>query len=150
MLCCLGKCGIFALQQEIWLLCVLTSAKQTLSPALTLPVLARSILPILHRLVEDPIPNIRFNVAKSYAVLIDIFKRVPDESTTLSQLESTSPPPSTDGTAKGEELIRGEIMSPLEKLSQDDDVDVRFFATTAAKSWTDHQQGGAGGNAMET
>ncbi|TKA24381.1 hypothetical protein B0A50_06701 [Salinomyces thailandicus] len=125
-------------------------AVSTLSPALTLPVLARSILPILHRLVEDPIPNIRFNVAKSYAVLIDIFKRVPDESTTLSQLESTSPPPSTDGTAKGEELIRGEIMSPLEKLSQDDDVDVRFFATTAAKSWTDHQQGGAGGNAMET
>ncbi|KAI7044906.1 protein phosphatase PP2A regulatory subunit A, partial [Hortaea werneckii] len=58
-------------------------AVSTLSPALTLPVLARSVLPILHRLVEDPIPNIRFNVAKSYAVLIDIFKRLPDESTTL-------------------------------------------------------------------
>ncbi|KAI7501507.1 protein phosphatase PP2A regulatory subunit A [Hortaea werneckii] len=126
-------------------------AVSTLSPALTLPVLARSILPILHRLVEDPIPNIRFNVAKSYAVLIDIFKRLPDETTTLSQLESTSPPPSTQGTAKGEELVRGEIMPPLEKLGQDDDVDVRFFATTAAKSWTDHQAQAHGqGSAMET
>ncbi|KAI7386059.1 hypothetical protein KC336_g17853, partial [Hortaea werneckii] len=53
--------------------------------------------------------------------------------------------------AKGEELVRGEIMPPLEKLGQDDDVDVRFFATTAAKSWTDHQAQAHGqGSAMET
>lgn len=51
-------------------------------------MLARSVLPILHSLVDDPIPNIRFNVAKSYAVLIDIFKRIPDSQTaTVLQLE---------------------------------------------------------------
>jgi len=106
------------------------------------------VLPILHRLVEDPIPNIRFNVAKSYAVLIDIFKRLPNDTTTLSALEKDGQAGSARGTAKGEELIRGEIMSPLEKLGQDDDVDVRFFATTAMKSWTDSAAGS--GNAMET
>ncbi|TKA75305.1 hypothetical protein B0A55_07611 [Friedmanniomyces simplex] len=118
-------------------------AVSTLAPALTLPVLSRSVLPILHQLVEDPIPNIRFNVAKSYAVLIDIFKRLPDDNTTLSQLEKEGGGGRAggggggQGTARGEEVIRGEIMAPLEKLMGDEDVDVRFFATTAGKSWTE-------------
>ncbi|KAK0787725.1 protein phosphatase 2A structural subunit [Friedmanniomyces endolithicus] len=112
-------------------------AVSTLAPALTLPVLSRSVLPILHQLVEDPIPNIRFNVAKSYAVLINIFKRLPDDNTTLSQLEKEGRAGSTSGTARGEEVVRGEIMAPLEKLMGDEDVDVRFFATTARKSWGD-------------
>ena len=51
---------------------------RTLAPALSLQVLATSVLPILSSLVADQIPNIRFNVAKSYAVLIDIFKRLPE------------------------------------------------------------------------
>jgi serine/threonine-protein phosphatase 2A regulatory subunit A len=111
---------------------------QTLAPALTLPTLSRALLPILHQLVEDPIPNIRFNVAKSYAVLIAIFKRLPDDDTTLAELEKDpNAMAGAQGTPKGEEVIRGEIMPPLEKLMGDDDVDVRFFATTAAKSWTD-------------
>ena len=100
-------------------------------------MLARSILPILNTLVSDPIPNIRFNVAKSYAVLIDIFKRLPDSNTaTISSLEKEG---SSDfpGSAKGEQLIKEEVMPQLEKLGSDDDVDVRYFATKAAKSWTD-------------
>jgi serine/threonine-protein phosphatase 2A regulatory subunit A len=124
----------------------LTGSSQTLAPALSLPVLHRSVLPILHQLVEDPIPNIRFNVAKSYAVLIDIFKRLPDDTSTLTELEKAgklSEAPS--GTNKGEDIIRNEIMPPLEKLMQDEDVDVRFFATTAAKSWTDAVVGGGDG-----
>jgi len=48
------------------------------------------------------------------------------------------------GSQRGEQLIRDDVMPPLEKLMQDDDVDVRFFATTAAKSWTDSS------SAMET
>ena len=112
--------------------------EQTLAPALSLPVLARSVLPILNSLVADPIPNIRFNVAKSYAVLIDIFKRLPADSNpnaTILQIEKESGQES--GSEKGEKLIKEEVMPPLEKLMQDDDVDVRFFATTAAKAWTD-------------
>ena len=41
------------------------------------------------------------------------------------------------GSSKGEQLIKDEIMPPLEKLMQDEDVDVRYFATTAGKAWTD-------------
>lgn len=94
------------------------------------------MLPILDALVDDPIPNIRFNVAKSYAVLIDIFKRVPDETSTVAQMEKDG---KTDFSCseKGEQLIKQQVLPPLEKLAQDDDVDVRFFATTASKSWTD-------------
>ena len=102
-----------------------------------MPILARSVLPILGQLVNDPIPNIRFNVAKSYAVLIDIFRKLPDDSTTtVSQLEKAGKT-GFSGSSKGDSIVRDEIMPPLEKLQQDDDVDVRFFATTAAKSWTD-------------
>ena len=122
---------------------------QTLAPALSLPVLARSVLPILHSLVADPIPNIRFNVAKSYAVVIDILKRLPDSpaSATILSLEKEAAESGKGGadfggSAKGEEVIKEEIMPELEKLMQDEDVDVRFFANTAAKAWTD--------SAMET
>ncbi len=106
-------------------------------------MLARSVVPILQSLVSDSIPNIRFNVAKSYSVLIDIFKRLPDSPTaTIASMEKEGV---TDfpGSAKGEQLVREEVMPQLEKLMEDEDVDVRFFATTAAKRWTD-------GSEMET
>ena len=121
-----------------------TLCEQTLAPALSLRVLATAVLPILSSLVADQIPNIRFNVAKSYAVLIDILKRLPDSppDATVSSLEKKGDEGALTGSQKGEELIREEIMPPLEKLMQDEDVDVRFFATTAGKGWTD--------SAMET
>ena len=46
-----------------------------MSPALSLPVINDAVLPILAGLVNDPIPNIRFNVAKSYGVIVDVLKR---------------------------------------------------------------------------
>ena len=101
-------------------------------------VIAQSIFPILSNLVSDQIPNIRFNVAKSYAVLIDVLRRLPDSDETVYSLEKEG---KTDqGCAKGEELIREEVMPNLEKLMTDDDVDVRFFASQAAKSYTDAMQ----------
>nr|POF15211.1 protein phosphatase pp2a regulatory subunit a [Quercus suber] len=116
-------------------------AVSTLAPALSLPVLTHAVIPILGQLVEDPIPNIRFNVAKSYAVLIDIFKRLPDEDSTICAMEKEG---RTDfaANAKSEQLVTEQVLPPLQKLMNDDDVDVRFFATTASKSWTD--------SAMET
>ena len=55
------------------------------------------------------------------------------------------------GSKKGEELIVEEIMPQLEKLMQDEDADVRFFATTAGKVWTDGEGADAvGETAMET
>ena len=83
----------------------------------------------MDKLVVDDIPNIRFNVAKSYSELISVLKRLPSEGTIYSLEKSgTALPPSP----KGQELIEQRILPNLEKLQKDDDVDVRFFATTAA------------------
>ncbi len=107
---------------------------QTLAPAINLDVIEKSILPMMDRLVADDIPNIRFNVAKSYAILIDVLKRLPSKGTLLTleefgRLANLSP--------KGQDLIQQQILPNLEKLQQDDDVDVRYFATTAAGSTSD-------------
>ena len=90
----------------------------------------------MDKLVSDDIPNIRFNVAKSYAVLIDVLRRLPDEGTILS-LEKSSV--STAPSQKGQDVIQ-QILANLEKLQQDDDVDVRYFATTAAGTVPDAMQ----------
>lgn len=84
---------------------------------------------MLEKLVEDDIPNIRFNVAKTYNVLIDVLKRLPEEGTiyTLEKAGTTNSTASPQAT----ELIQQRILPSLEKLQKDDDVDVRFFATTA-------------------
>lgn len=102
----------------------------TLAPVVTLEIIQESVLPMMERLVADPIPNIRFNVAKSYSVLIDTLRRLPTEGT-LAQLEESG---STDAQPdpKGEELINDQIMPNLTKLQDDEDVDVRYFATIAA------------------
>ena len=88
----------------------------------------------MDRLVTDDIPNIRFNVAKSYAILIDVLKRLPSTGTiySLEKSEKAMAP-----SPRGQELIQQQILPNLEKLQQDDDVDVRFFATTAAGSVQD-------------
>jgi serine/threonine-protein phosphatase 2A regulatory subunit A len=94
-----------------------------------LDIIETSILPILDRLVSDEIPNIRFNVAKSYAVLIDTLRRLPTQGT-LADVEKNGKPEGP--SPKGQELIQQSILPSLEKLQADDDVDVRYFATTAA------------------
>ncbi|GAD91679.1 protein phosphatase PP2A regulatory subunit A [Paecilomyces variotii No. 5] len=104
-------------------------AISTLAPAVNLDIIESSILPILERLTTDDIPNIRFNVAKSYAVLVDTLRRLPAEGS-LSDLEKSSE--TKTPSPKGQELIQQRILPNLEKLQQDDDVDVRYFATTAA------------------
>jgi serine/threonine-protein phosphatase 2A regulatory subunit A len=89
---------------------------------------------MMDRLVSDDIPNIRFNVAKSYAVLIDVLKRLPDTGTIIGLEESGE---SGTPSPKGHELIQEQILPNLQKLQQDDDVDVRYFASTAAGSITE-------------
>lgn len=84
---------------------------------------------MMDRLVGDDIPNIRFNVAKSYAVLIDTLKRLPAEGTIIGLEKAGITPPAA---SRCHELIYQNIIPNLEKLQQDSDVDVRYFATTAA------------------
>lgn len=85
---------------------------------------------MLDKLVTDDIPNIRFNVAKTYAVLIDVLRRLPDQGTiyTLEKAGATNFTPSQ----RGADIVSQRILPNLEKLQKDDDVDVRYFATTAA------------------
>jgi serine/threonine-protein phosphatase 2A regulatory subunit A len=98
----------------------------------SMDVISDSILPMMDNLVADAIPNIRFNVAKSYSVLIDVLKRLPEEGTIYSLEKSGNT--TTAASARGQELIQERILPNLEKLQKDDDVDVRYFATTAATS----------------
>ncbi|PGH17344.1 hypothetical protein AJ79_01228 [Helicocarpus griseus UAMH5409] len=112
-------------------------AISTLAPAIDLNIIENSILPILERLVGDDIPNIRFNVAKSYAVMIDTLKRLPAEGT-LADLEKSGKA-STPGP-RNHTIVQQKILPNLEKLQQDDDVDVRYFATTAASSFSEAMQ----------
>lgn len=97
-----------------------------------------AILPMMDKLLADEIPNIRFNVAKSYAVLIDVLARLPAEGSLHSieqQQASNGSGGERNGLAPsphGHELVQSHILPGLEKLQQDDDVDVRYFATVAA------------------
>lgn len=78
--------------------------------------------------MTDDIPNIRFNVAKSYAVLIATLRRLPADKTLVEvekSEETITPSP------QSQELIQNRVVPSLEKLQEDDDVDVRYFATTA-------------------
>jgi serine/threonine-protein phosphatase 2A regulatory subunit A len=92
---------------------------------------------MMDKLVNDDIPNIRFNVAKSYGVLVNTLKQLPEEGTVIA-LEKAGTP--GQGCQKATEVITKSILPNLEKLQQDDDVDVRYFATTAAQSFTDAMQ----------
>lgn len=102
-------------------------------------VIAKSILPMLDKMVDDDIPNIRFNVAKTYSVLINALRRLPEEGTLYSlEKEGVEIAPSH----KGQELIQQRVLPNLAKLQKDDDVDVRYFATTAAAEATVPAPGG--------
>lgn len=95
------------------------------------------ILPMIHQLIHDPIPNIRFNVAKSYGVLIDVLRKLPAEGT----LANVKPEDTTTGPSDlGLELIQKQIVPNLEKLQADSDVDVRFFAGQAMANIGDLMQ----------
>lgn len=90
---------------------------------------------MLDNLVNDDIPNIRFNVAKSYKVLIDVLRRLPESGTVADVEAGKASAPPEGGNAKALEVVSERIVPNLEKLRQDDDVDVRYFATVALKSW---------------
>ncbi|KAI9276001.1 armadillo-type protein [Sporodiniella umbellata] len=81
----------------------------TISVSLTPEVVADKVLPTVVGLVEDPIPNVRFNVAKSLEVLIPILKQHPDT----------------------ERFLDTTVHEALQKLSKDPDVDVKWFAEKA-------------------
>jgi serine/threonine-protein phosphatase 2A regulatory subunit A len=83
---------------------------------------------MINQLIDDRIPNIRFNVAKSYSVLIQVLRQLPAEGT-LTNLKPEEIP--TGPAPLALELIQQQILPGLEKLRADQDRDVRFFAEQA-------------------
>ncbi|KAH7911197.1 armadillo-type protein [Hygrophoropsis aurantiaca] len=81
----------------------------TISPSLTLPIVQSEIIAPLLQLAVDPIPNIRFNVAKSLEVLAVSF----------------------GATVEGREFINQRVIPVLEQQKNDSDADVRYFSTRA-------------------
>lgn len=104
------------------------TAITTLSPVVNIEVIQEFILPMVNQLIDDRIPNIRFNVAKSYGVLIGVLRQLPAEGT-LTNLKPEEIP--TGPSPAGLELIQKNILPNLEKLRGDQDRDVRYFAEQA-------------------
>jgi serine/threonine-protein phosphatase 2A regulatory subunit A len=76
---------------------------------LNIEIVVSEILEPLLQLAVDPIPNIRFNVAKSLEVVAESFGETP----------------------AGHKVIRERIVPVLEQQKNDQDADVRYFAMRA-------------------
>jgi serine/threonine-protein phosphatase 2A regulatory subunit A len=85
---------------------------QTMAPALTLEIVQQDVIDRLLDLADDPIPNIKFNVAKSLEVLATTY----------------------GATAQGKQLIQTRILPKLEMQKNDADADVRYFAARAIQN----------------
>jgi len=72
-------------------------------------IIRADIAGLLLDLSNDPIPNIRFNVAKSFEVMVPMF----------------------DSTSGGSQFIQEFILPALERQKNDPDADVRYFASRA-------------------
>ncbi|KAA1468241.1 ARM repeat-containing protein [Dentipellis sp. KUC8613] len=81
----------------------------TIAPSLNVEIIRDDILEALLHLAVDPIPNIRFNVAKSLEVLATTFGH----------------------TEEGKALAQQKLVPALETLKNDLDADVQYFATHA-------------------
>lgn len=77
-----------------------------MATALTPSIIRDQVLAAVIGLAEDPIPNVRFNVAKTLKVIAPMLKK--------------EPAPSDE-----------QVAQTLVKLSGDSDVDVRYFAEKA-------------------
>ncbi|GAA93463.1 uncharacterized protein L969DRAFT_86165 [Mixia osmundae IAM 14324] len=84
----------------------------TMATALDVQTISTSVLETVNRLVEDPIPNIRFATAKCLGVLAQ----------------------TVAGQEGGKEVARDGILPGLQKLKEDSDPDVRFFANEAIEA----------------
>ena len=79
-----------------------------MASVVTPEVIQQQLLPILTQLVTDPIPNIRFNVAKSLEVVITVLKK--------HQMQN---------------IINDTVRPLLQKLEEDADAEVKFYSKRA-------------------
>ncbi len=76
---------------------------QTIAPSLNVEIITDSVLDRTLELVVDPIPNIRFNVAKALETLAEVLMTTP----------------------QGREVAEQKLIPALKKLENDTDADVR-------------------------
>ncbi|KAK0533154.1 protein phosphatase 2A structural subunit [Tilletia horrida] len=91
----------------------------TMAPSLTPEIITENVLDAVVPMQEDPIPNIRFNVAKAFEVLATVLAQTPE----------------------GRKVATERIMPGLDKLKEDSDADVRFFAQKAIEVANKHLNG---------
>jgi serine/threonine-protein phosphatase 2A regulatory subunit A len=87
----------------------LISILQIISPSLNLEIVRSEVIGPLLELSKDPIPNIRFNVAKALEVMATSFGDSPE----------------------GRTFVHDWIAPALERQQNDQDADVRYFANRA-------------------
>lgn len=80
-------------------------------------------LPCLERLAGDPIPNVRFNVAKTLEAIVPVLLAAMTATTAMTA-GAMAPPLAS-------QVIRDQILPTLQQLQRDADVDVHDFATRA-------------------
>jgi serine/threonine-protein phosphatase 2A regulatory subunit A len=92
----------------------------SLIPVIDYQTVINRALPFVNDLINDGVPNIRFNVAKSY--LVAVKSLVKDEDV---------------DDEKVQKLINSGLLQNLQKLQTDEDVDVRFFASKSIQEIND-------------
>lgn len=85
----------------------LLSALTVLVTVVSPDTITEQILPFVKHLADDAVPNIRFNAAKSYAVITEVL---------------------CQDKAQYSTLIKESILPSLNTLCEDSDVDVKYFA----------------------
>ncbi|ORY34259.1 armadillo-type protein [Naematelia encephala] len=86
----------------------------TMASSLNVQIIRDTVLDAALALANDPIPNIRFNVAKCLETLAGVLA----------------------GSPEGQEVLQRKIIPALRKLQEDSDADVKFFATKALERTT--------------
>ncbi|KAK6462397.1 armadillo-type protein [Scheffersomyces coipomensis] len=94
-----------------------------LIPVIDYPIITKKILPFINNLIVDSVPNIRFNVAKSYLIIGETLIKN-KRKFNLSDEELNK-------------IINTEILVNLEKLQNDEDVDVRYFSSKSIQGIKD-------------
>ncbi|KGB79077.1 protein phosphatase 2 (formerly 2A), regulatory subunit A [Cryptococcus deuterogattii 99/473] len=93
----------------------------TMAPSLNTAIIQDTVLDAALNLANDAIPNIRFNVAKCLETLASVLAQTPE----------------------GQELVHRRVVPALRKLQEDQDADVRYFATKAYERTTGDDVRGA-------
>lgn len=113
---------------------------------LRLDIIKNTILPFINKVLDDQVPNIKFNVAKSYVdisrILLEIGKQLtllnikPEPIQTgnsiLSYSNNKLPTPETF-LEESSQFIRTSIYQNLQRLELDKDFDVKYFSSKSIK-----------------